>query len=57
MKYDRAFFDRGLERRNTGCEKWDADFLNEDTLALWVADMDFACAEGIRKGAASLLWL
>lgn len=49
MKYDRAFFDRGLERRNTGCEKWDADFLNEDTLPLWVADMDFVCAEGIQK--------
>lgn len=49
MQYNRVFFDKGLERRHTGCEKWDAEFVHEDTLALWVADMDFACAEGIQK--------
>ena len=49
MLYNREFFDKGLERRHTGCEKWDVDFIHEDTLALWVADMDFACAEGIQK--------
>ncbi len=52
MKYDRAFFDRGLNRRHTGCEKWDAEFVHEDTLPLWVADMDFACAEGIQTAMA-----
>lgn len=49
MQYNRDFFDKGLERRHTGCEKWDAEFVHQDTLALWVADMDFACAEGIQK--------
>lgn len=52
MQYDRAFFDKGLDRRNTGCEKWDAEFLHGDALPLWVADMDFACAEGIWKAMA-----
>ncbi len=52
MQYNTAFFDKGLDRRHTGCEKWDADFLHGDTLPLWVADMDFACAEGIQKAMA-----
>ena len=50
--FDRAFFDNGLERRHTGCEKWDADFIGEDTLAMWVADMDFAGAPAIQKAMA-----
>lgn len=52
MQYDRAYFDRGLNRKHTGCEKWDAEFMGEDTLALWVADMDFAGAEAIGKAMA-----
>ena len=52
MQYDRAFFDQGLNRKHTGCEKWDAEFMGEDTLALWVADMDFAGAEAIGKAMA-----
>lgn len=52
MLYNREFFDKGLERRHTGCEKWDAEFIHEDTLSLWVADMDFACAESIQKAMA-----
>lgn len=52
MQYDREFFDRGLNRKHTGCEKWDAEFMGEDTLPLWVADMDFACAEAIGKAMA-----
>ena len=56
MKYDRAFFDAGIDRHNTECEKWDdREVLSEDALALWVADMDFACAapiaEAIRQRA------
>lgn len=47
--YNHDFFDKGLMRRHTGCEKWDAEFMGEDTLALWVADMDFACAQSIQK--------
>lgn len=47
MKYD---FDRVIDRRNTASYKWDqltALFGGEDVLPLWVADMDFECAEPI----------
>ena len=37
MKFD---FDRVLDRRNTGCLKWDK-YKGRDVLPLWVADMDF----------------
>ncbi len=37
MKYD---FDHIPDRRHTDCFKW--DLFEEDTLPLWVADMDFA---------------
>lgn len=37
MKYD---FDHIPDRRHTDCFKW--DLFSEDTLPLWVADMDFA---------------
>ena len=48
MMYDRAFFDQGIERRNTACEKWDdRNVMGEDGIPLWVADMDFRCAEPI----------
>ena len=41
------------DRRGTGCIKWDNlsryGFTRDDLLGLWVADMDFACPEGVRK--------
>lgn len=47
-------FDTLVNRYHTNCVKWDR--LNEkdarlhsDVLPLWVADMDFPCAEGIQK--------
>ncbi len=57
MRYDRSFFDRGLERRGTACVKWDSrDVMPEGAVPLWVADMDFACAdeigEALQKRAA-----
>lgn len=51
--FDRAFFDRGLDRTGTRSEKWDIcpDLPGKDTLPLWVADMDFesppVCREAI----------
>ena len=39
-----ALFDRGVDRKNTGCVKWDAlreTYGREDVTPLWVADMDF----------------
>lgn len=48
-------FDELIERRGTGCVKWD-ETSDADIIPLWVADMDFAVApaiqEAIRKRAA-----
>ena len=46
-KYD---FDTVIDRRGTGCEKFDSIEKNgkdPDTLPLWVADMDFRVAEPV----------
>ena len=51
MKYN---FDELVDRRGTGCVKWD-ESPNPDIIPLWVADMDFKAApaiqEAIRKRA------
>lgn len=39
-------FDEIIDRRNTGSLKWD---VNENELPMWVADMDFTAAPGIRE--------
>ena len=56
MKYD---FDKRIERRATGCVKWDEEVPclsdgrplteNKDVIPLWVADMDFAVAPAIQE--------
>ena len=43
MKYDKAFFDAGIERKHTRCVKWDAGFIGPDDLPMWVAGWGFAC--------------
>ena len=45
MKYD---FDELVERRGTGCVKWD-ESPAEDVIPLWVADMDFKAAPAIQE--------
>ena len=58
MKFDHEYFDAGLYRLGTRCEKWDEARKEhgEDILPLWVADMDFpsppAVQEAIIKRAA-----
>ena len=51
MKYN---FDEIVERRGTGCVKWD-ESPSDDVIPLWVADMDFKAApailEAVRKRA------
>jgi cystathionine beta-lyase len=45
MKYD---FDEYANRRNTGSIKWSPSVLDdEDTLPLWIADMDFRCPQPV----------
>lgn len=48
MKYH---FDELINRKNTGCVKWDKTFPDSDKeiLPLWVADMDFPCADAIQN--------
>lgn len=45
MKYN---FDEIIDRRNTGCVKWD-ESPSPDVIPLWVADMDFAVAPAIQE--------
>ena len=40
-------FDEQIERRGTGCVKWDES--PEGVIPLWVADMDFAVAQPIQE--------
>lgn len=50
MRYDKSFFDAGIQRMGTASEKWDdAAVCPAGTLPMWVADMDFACAEPIKE--------
>ena len=50
MRFDDAFFEQPLDRRNTDCEKWDdRAVMNEGGIPLWVADMDFPCAPAITE--------
>lgn len=49
MIYNREFFDAGIDRKGTNALKWTAKgLMQEGVVPLWVADMDFACAEPIR---------
>ena len=49
MRYDHSFFDRGIDRSGTACVKWDSrDAMPDGAVPLWVADMDFPCADEIR---------
>ena len=58
MKYNQEYFDEGLYRMGTRCEKWDECRAEhgEDALPMWVADMDFpsppAVQEAILRRAA-----
>lgn len=50
MLYNEEFFDRGIDRKGTHALKWTAKGVMQDGMVpLWVADMDFACAEPIRE--------
>lgn len=46
---NRYGFDQGIERKHTNCEKWDAPFVKEGVIPMWVADMDFEVAPAITE--------
>lgn len=58
MRFNQEYFDEGLYRMGTRCEKWDECRAEhgEDALPMWVADMDFpsppAVQEAILRRAA-----
>ena len=42
-------FDKKIQRRGTNCVKWDYPFIEEDTIPMWIADMDFQVAPSITE--------
>ena len=51
MKFDEAYFDQGIDRVGTRCEKWDGARKEhgEDIIPLWVADMDFPSPPAVQE--------
>ena len=51
MKFDKAYFDQGIDRVGTRCEKWDGarKAHGDDILPLWVADMDFPSPPAVQE--------
>ncbi len=60
--FDREYFDAGLYRIGTACEKWDGcrSRAGKDVLPMWVADMDFpsppAVQAALLRRAAHPTW-
>lgn len=58
MRMDKAFFDAGVSRIGTDCEKWDGMIEaahDPDMIPMWVADMDFRSAPAIEEALAGVL--
>ena len=58
MEFDKAYFDAGIDRVGTECEKWDGmieETGDADMLPMWVADMDFPSAPAIAKALEGVL--
>ena len=58
MRFDKAYFDAGIRRIGTECEKWDgmiAETGDETMIPMWVADMDFPSPPAIRDALAGVL--
>jgi len=58
MAFDKAYFDAGINRIGTECEKWDGMIAatgDESMIPMWVADMDFPSPPAVRAALASVL--
>ena len=56
--FDKAYFDAGVNRIGTECEKWDGMIEatgDPDMIPMWVADMDFKSAPAIEKALSDVL--
>ena len=51
MRFDEAYFDQGIDRVGTRCEKWDGSRKEhgEGIVPLWVADMDFPSPPAVQE--------
>ena len=50
MRFDKEYFDAGLYRVDTRCEKWDGARAEwGDVLPMWVADMDFPSPPAVQE--------
>ncbi len=57
-RFDKAYFDAGVNRIGTDCEKWDGMFEetgDRNRIPMWVADMDFRSAPAIEEALAGVL--
>ncbi|MGN0777256.1 MAG: MalY/PatB family protein [Candidatus Ventricola sp.] len=58
MEFDQAYFDAGISRVGTDCEKWDGmieETGDADMIPMWVADMDFPSPPAIRQAMEGVL--
>ncbi|MGN0991049.1 MAG: MalY/PatB family protein, partial [Candidatus Ventricola sp.] len=58
MEFDQAYFDAGISRVGTDCEKWDGmieETGDQDMIPMWVADMDFPSPPAIGKAMEGVL--
>lgn len=58
MEFDRAYFDAGVYRIGTDCEKWDgmhSETGDPDMIPMWVADMDFPSPPAVQHALADVL--
>ena len=58
MKFDTAYFDAGISRVGTECEKWDgmiASTGDASMIPMWVADMDFPSPPAVQQALADVL--
>lgn len=58
MAFDQAYFDAGIRRIGTECEKWDGMIAatgDESMIPMWVADMDFPSPPAVKEALASVL--
>jgi len=56
--FDKAYFDAGIARKGTDCEKWDGMLETHgdpDMIPMWVADMDFPSPPAVREALEDVL--
>ena len=57
QRFDAAYFDAGIGRIGTRCEKWDgmiAEDGDPDMIPMWVADMDFPSPPAVQQALAQV---